>query len=99
MHLQLAAWWGVVTEISGPRLGALFGLMNSMGVPGAVGSQLFLGCFADWLHDLGYSGRAQWDPAFYIYAAVLAVGACCWLFVDPGRRVAATPAGGSESPS
>ena len=34
VHLQLPAVWNVVTEISGPHVGALWGLINSMGVPG-----------------------------------------------------------------
>src|SRR5262249_46368347 len=72
---------------SGKHLGALFGLMNSLGVPGALGSQLFLGRFVDWLGGLGYSGRPQWDPALYVYAAVLVAGAACWLFIDATRPV------------
>jgi hypothetical protein len=27
------------------------------------------------------------EPAFYVYAGVLLVGACCWLFIDPRRTV------------
>ena len=56
--------------------------MNSMGVPGAFVSTMFLGRFVDWMDGQGYEGRAQWDPAFYVYAGVLVVGACCWLVVD-----------------
>jgi MFS family permease len=87
IHFQLASWWGAVTEISGPHLGALFGLMNSLGVPGAVASQLFLGWFVDWLGGLGYVGRAQWDPAFYVYGTFLLAGALCWLFIDATKSV------------
>jgi sugar phosphate permease len=87
VHLHLTAWWAAVTEISGKHLGTLFGLMNSMGVPGATASQLFLGWFADWRQGLGYSGRAQWDPAFYVYAYVLLLGALGWLLIDPTRSV------------
>src|SRR5206468_9253827 len=58
----IATWWACVTEISGRHLGALFGLMNSMGVPGAFGSQVFYGSYADWMKAHGYDGRAQWDP-------------------------------------
>ena len=65
----------------------LFGLMNSMGVPGAFASTMFLGRFVDWMYDRGYEGRAQWDPAFYVYAGVLFIGACCWLFVDANKHV------------
>src|SRR5262249_3720627 len=82
IHFQLISWWGAVTEISGKHLGALFGLMNSLGVPGAVASQLFLGWFVDWLGGMGYTGRNQWDPAFFVYSALLMVGAVCWLFID-----------------
>jgi len=93
VHLHVAPWWGVVTEISGKHLGALFGLMNSMGVPGAVTSQIFLGSFVDWMKGMGHVGRDQWDPAFYIYGSVLIVGAVCWLLVDPARSaVEETPA-------
>jgi hypothetical protein len=37
--------------------------------------------------EQGYEGRAQWDPAFYVYAGVLAVGACCWLAVDARQKI------------
>jgi hypothetical protein len=87
IHLHLTAWWAAVTEISGKHLGTLFGLMNSMGVPGATASQLFLGWFADWRQGHGFSGRAQWDPAFYVYAGVLLAGALGWLLIDPTRSV------------
>ena len=63
--------------------------MNSLGMPGAVASQLFLGRFVDRLGDRGYLGRAQWDPAFYIYGSVLLIGAVCWLFVDTTKAIRA----------
>ena len=83
IHVQLASWWGVVSDLSGRHLGALFGLMNSMGLLGAISSQVFLGHFVDWLGTFGYVGRAQWDPAFYIYGGLLLLGAAGWLLVDP----------------
>jgi MFS transporter, ACS family, glucarate transporter len=89
VHVQLASWWGAVTEVSGKHLGALFGLMNSLGMPGAVASQLFLGHFVDRLGERGYLGRARWDPAFYIYGSVLLIGALCWLFVDTTKAIGA----------
>lgn len=84
----LASWWGAVTDISGRHLGALFGLMNSLGGLGAIASQLFVGYFADWMKELGYSGRAQWDPIFYVYAVVLLAGAVGWLLIDASRPIA-----------
>ncbi len=84
---QQATFWAITTEISGKHLGSIFGLMNSMGVPGAFVSTMFLGRFVDWMGARGYVGRAQWDPAFYVYAGVLLVGACCWLGVDARRTI------------
>jgi MFS family permease len=80
--VQITTWWAVVTEISGKHLGALFGLMNSMGVPGASVSVLFLGWLVSFLEGLGHEGRDRWDPAFYVYAAVSFVGAIGWMFID-----------------
>ena len=36
----LSAWWGVVSDVSGRHLGALFGLMNSLGGVGAISLEL-----------------------------------------------------------
>jgi sugar phosphate permease len=85
---QQTTFWAVTTEIGGKHLGAVFGLMNSMGVPGAAVSSIFLGKFVEWMKSRGFEGRAQWDPAFYVYAAILVVGACCWLAVDARRSIA-----------
>jgi MFS family permease len=90
-NLHLPAWWGVVTDISGKHVGALFGLMNSLGVPGAVASQVYLGRFVDWRTDHGFSGRAAWDPGLYAYVVVLCFGACGWLFLDATRSAVEAP--------
>jgi len=87
VHLHLPSWWGVVTDLSGRHLGALFGLLNSMGVAGAFTSQIFLGQFVDWLGEFGYTGRAQWDPAFYIYSGLLFLGAGVWILIDTQRSL------------
>lgn len=81
----LASWWGAVTDVSGRHIGALFGLMNSLGAVGAIASQLFVGPFVDNMKGFGFTGRAQWDPIFYVYATVLCLGAVGWLMVDSTR--------------
>jgi MFS family permease len=91
-NMTLANWWGAVADISGRHLGALFGLMNSMGGVGAIASQLFLGRFVDWMGRQGFEGRAQWDPAFYLYASILALGSFGWLWIDTTRPVEPVPA-------
>ena len=85
--MTLASWWGSVSDLSGRHLGALFGLMNSLGGFGGMASQRFAGSFAVWMKERGHIGRAQWDPMFYVYAGVLFVCALAWLFVDARRSV------------
>src|SRR5262249_50131376 len=74
----LPCWWSCAIEVSGRHVGALFGLMNGLGVFGAMGSQFFFGAFADWRAGQGYSGRAQWGPAVGVYVAVLLLAALGW---------------------
>jgi sugar phosphate permease len=87
VQLQLPSWWASATQVSGRHLGALFGLMNMVGGLGRIFSQLFVGSFADWRKSLGYSGRAQWDPALYAYVVVALLGAAFWSFIDPTKTV------------
>jgi ACS family glucarate transporter-like MFS transporter len=77
--LTLPTWWSAAIEQSGRHVGALFGLMNSLGVVGALASQWFVGAFADWQAARGLTGRAQWDPIFNVYVAVLGVGGWVWV--------------------
>ena len=73
-------WWSCAIGISGKHVGALFGLMNSAGVFGAMSSQFLVGAIADWLGTHGHSGRAQWDPIFYIDVGVLIAAGVTWSF-------------------
>jgi sugar phosphate permease len=82
MFSYQAHWWAATMELTGKHLGALFGLLNGMGVVGAMSSQFFFGWFGDFRASLGYAGREQWDPAFCVYLVVLGAGALAWLFVD-----------------
>ena len=61
--------------------------MNMMGGVGRMLSQLFVGRFADWRKSLGYSGRAQWDPALYLYVAIALIGMILWLLINPEKTV------------
>src|SRR5581483_4375509 len=71
-------WWSCAIGISGRHVGALFGLMNMVGVFGALGSQYLVGAIADWLGARGYTGRAQWDPIFQIDVVVLLAAGLAW---------------------
>jgi len=87
VQLQLPSWWASATQVSGRHLGALFGMLNMMGGVGRILSQLFVGSFADWRKSLGYSGRAQWDPALYAYVVVALIGMVLWSQINPERTV------------
>jgi ACS family glucarate transporter-like MFS transporter len=89
--IQLAAWWATMGDIGGRHLGALFGFCNMIGLSGGLASQVSLGIFVDFMKSLGYSGRAQWDPAFYLFGGLLLLGATCWLFIDAQRPVLPEP--------
>ena len=78
MHITLPNWWSVAIPQCGRHVGALFGLMNGMGVFGAMASQFFVGAFADWRKSRGFTGRAQWDPMLDAYVGVLLLGAIAW---------------------
>jgi MFS transporter, ACS family, glucarate transporter len=78
MHLAMPNWWSVAIPQCGRHVGTLFGLMNGMGVVGAMASQYFVGAFADWRKAEGFTGRDQWDPMFDVYVGVLVLGAAAW---------------------
>jgi hypothetical protein len=87
MASQQSAWWSSASEIGGRNLGALFGLLNMMGMPGAMASQFFFGAWADWRQAQGFAGRAQWDAGLFAYAGLLLLGAVCWWFVDTSSSI------------
>jgi hypothetical protein len=76
--LVLPTWWTCAIKISGKHVGSLFGLLNMMGVVGALASQYFIGRFVDLRKAWDYVGRDQWDPALCVFVAVLLVAAMLW---------------------
>ncbi|MBA4062482.1 MAG: MFS transporter [Isosphaera sp.] len=78
MHVTLPNWWSCAIPQGGRHVGVVFGLMNGMGVVGAMVSQGFVGRFADWQAARGLTGRAQWDPLFDVYVVVLLLAAGVW---------------------
>ena len=39
------------------------------------------------MKGLSYSGRAQWDPAWYAYVVVALIGMVLWSLIDPEKTV------------
>ena len=79
VQLTLPTWWSCAIEQTGRHVGALFGLLNMVGLVGGAASQWFVGWFSDSRRVQGYTGRAQWDPMFDVYLIVLLVGALLWV--------------------
>ncbi len=71
-------WWSCAIGISGRHIGALFGLMNMVGIFGAMSSQYLVGALADAIGARGFSGRAQWDPIFFIDVGILVGAGLLW---------------------
>lgn len=78
MQFTLPTWWSAAIEQSGRNVGILFGMLNMIGIFGALVSQGFAGWFADWRLSQGYTGRDVWDPMFLVYNAILFCGAIGW---------------------
>lgn len=82
MHVTLPNWWVVASRQAQGHLGAILGLLNGVGIVGAMASQWFVGAFTDWRAGMGLSPRDQWDPMFTLYACVLvAAGAAWWSYL------------------
>jgi len=91
MMSQQAIWWSSVCQLGGRHVGAIFGLVNGMGVVGAISTQVFFGTFAEWREHEGYTGRDQWDPAFVAYIGALILAGIGWIFVDVRQSVDGDP--------
>jgi hypothetical protein len=71
----------------------MWGLMNSMASLGLMGINLFVGWVVDRRQDAGVDAVRAWSPVFDAVAIALALGAVCWILVDPGRSVVGRDAG------
>ena len=79
MHVTLPNWWSCAIPQCGRHTATIFGLMNGLGVLGAMASQGFAGWFADRQEKVfGLTGRAAWDPMFDVYVSVLVCNAVAW---------------------
>ena len=91
VQLAIPTWWTVVAEISGRHGASMWGLMNSLGGLGLMGSTLLAGWFIDMRERQGYAPLECWNPVFDGVAIGLAVGGLCWLFVDATRSIVGEP--------
>jgi len=67
--------WGACIDVGGRFAGTYSGSMNMMGNLGGAAGSYVIGALL-----LKYN---DWNLAFYMSSGVFAVGAVCWLFIDP----------------
>jgi MFS family permease len=67
--------WGACIDVGGRYAGTYSGSMNMMGNLGGAAGSYIIGALL-----LKYK---DWNLAFYMSSAVFAIGAICWLFIDP----------------
>lgn len=78
LYLSQSSFWAVTADIAGPSSGTVSGLMNMGGqIGGAVTASL-----SPWI-----AGQFGWTASFLTAAGLCAVGALCWLLVDPSRKM------------
>lgn len=82
----LGAAWGTCLDIAGPHAGLVTGTMNTAGQLGAFLSPILLP------YMIGEGARPEdWALPLLVAGGLYIAGACCWLFVDPGKTVLRKP--------
>jgi MFS family permease len=77
--LGLAAAWAVCLDVGRRHAGVVTGAMNTFGNLGGMLAPLVVGLVVE--------RSGSWTIAFYVSAAVYAMGALLWLAVDPTHRL------------
>ena len=75
----LGACWSVCLDIGHAHAGVVTGFMNTFGNIGGLIAPLVVGIAVDWW--------ASWTIPFYVTAIVYAMGALCWLAIDPAEQI------------
>ncbi len=74
--LAMPGAWGACMDIGGRCAGSLSGMMNMIGQAGGTVCPIAIA------YILRYTNN-NWNVAFWAAAAAYAIGAICWLFIDP----------------
>ena len=76
----LSACWAVCLDVGATHAGVVTGFMNTSGnLGGLIGPMVVTLMVERW---------QSWTYVFYVTAAVYAMGAMAWLWIDPDRRIA-----------
>jgi len=74
--LAMPGAWGACMDVGGRYAGTLSGAMNMMGNLGGAASPTIIGYMLRWTNN-------NWDMTFYVSAAIYAMAAFLWRFLDP----------------
>jgi ACS family glucarate transporter-like MFS transporter len=80
VELSAPVTWTTAMDLGGESVGLLTGLMNTLGQLGGSVAPTIIG------YLLAASGK-NWNVAFYLSAALYAVGGLCWTVLDPVTRL------------
>lgn len=68
--------WTTCMDLGGPAIGSLSASMNMVGQIGGSVAPTLIGWILQWTGN-------NWSLAFYVSAGIYALGAVCWMFLDP----------------
>jgi ACS family glucarate transporter-like MFS transporter len=83
LYLSQSSFWSVTADIAGASSGSVSGFMNMGNQIGAA----LTASLTPWI-----ATRFGWTTSFLVAAGLCAVGAVCWLAVDPSRQLTVMPA-------
>jgi len=83
LYLSQSAYWTITAEMGGGSAGSVSGVMNMGNQIGGVITASLTPLLAD---------RFGWATSFIFAAALCAVGAVAWLFIDPDHKLVVDPA-------
>jgi ACS family glucarate transporter-like MFS transporter len=78
LYLSQSSFWSVTADIAGGSSGSVSGVMNTGNQAGAA----LTAALTPWIAD-----RFGWTASFLVAAALCVIGALCWLFVDPSKKL------------
>ena len=87
LYLSQSSFWAVTADIAGASSGSVSGFMNMGAQFGGALTASLTPAIAGWW---------GWTASFLVAAALCAVGALAWLFVDPGRALASRATAGGQ---
>jgi MFS transporter, ACS family, glucarate transporter len=79
MMFTLGAAWGTCIDIGGHHTGVVSAMMNTAGNAGGFFSPIIAVYAKDYL--------GGWNAPLYLMSGVFLLGALCWCFIDPRKRV------------